>query len=140
MSDTRVAEYSLASETCSVGDSLRRDVPGSRAQLEALEPFSEEKPLASRAGCLSGETAMLTACVINASRCHVPTYRVAWRKLAILEAAETLADLRIPPGNRLEKLRGNRAGQHSIRINQQWRICFVWSDAGPEDVEIVDYH
>jgi toxin HigB-1 len=69
-----------------------------------------------------------------------PAQRVAWRKLAMLDAAETLADLRIPPGNRLEKLTGNRAGQHSIRINQQWRICFTWSDAGPEHVEIVDCH
>ena len=69
-----------------------------------------------------------------------PVQRVAWRKLAMLDAAETLTDLLIPPGNRLEKLTGDRAGQHSIRINQQWRICFVWTDAGPEDVEIVDYH
>jgi toxin HigB-1 len=66
--------------------------------------------------------------------------RVAWRKLAMLDAAEVLADLRVPPGNRLEKLTGDRAGQYSIRINRQWRICFFWSDAGPEDVEIVDYH
>lgn len=66
--------------------------------------------------------------------------RAALRKLTILDAAETLADLLVPPGNRLEKLAGDRAGQHSIRINQQWRICFFWSDAGPEDVEIVDYH
>jgi proteic killer suppression protein len=62
------------------------------------------------------------------------------RKLAILDAAEVLEDLRVPPGNRLEKLQGDRAGQYSIRINQQWRICFHWTDAGPEDVEIVDYH
>jgi toxin HigB-1 len=66
--------------------------------------------------------------------------RAAWRKLALLDAAETLGDLRISPGNRLEKLTGDRAGRYSIRINQQWRICFRWSDAGPEDVEIVDYH
>ena len=58
----------------------------------------------------------------------------------MLDAAEMLADLRVPPGNRLEKLAGDRAGQYSIRINRQWRICFSWSDAGPEDVEIVDYH
>lgn len=58
----------------------------------------------------------------------------------MLDAAETLADLRVPPGNRLEKLVGDRVGQHSIRINQQWRICFRWTDAGPEDVEITDYH
>lgn len=69
-----------------------------------------------------------------------PMQRAAWRKLAMLDAAETLADLRVPPGNRLEKLSGDRAGQYSIRVNQQWRVCFVWSDAGPEDVEIVDYH
>ena len=66
--------------------------------------------------------------------------RAAWRKLAILDAAETLADLMVPPGNRLEKLTGDRGGQYSIRINQQRRICFRWSDAGPDDVEIVDYH
>ncbi|MGH3333413.1 MAG: type II toxin-antitoxin system RelE/ParE family toxin [Nocardioidaceae bacterium] len=66
--------------------------------------------------------------------------RVALRKLAMLDAAELLEDLRIPPGNRLEALKGKRAGQHSIRINQQWRICFLWTPAGPEDVEIVDYH
>jgi toxin HigB-1 len=69
-----------------------------------------------------------------------PTQRVAWRKLAMLDAAESLGDLLVPPGNRLEKLSGNRGGQHSIRINRQWRICFRWTDAGPEDVEIVDYH
>ncbi|MGB7980209.1 MAG: type II toxin-antitoxin system RelE/ParE family toxin [Candidatus Nanopelagicales bacterium] len=66
--------------------------------------------------------------------------RVALRKLAMLDAAETLKDLRVPPGNRLEALRGDRVGQHSIRINQQWRICFTWTDAGPQDVQIVDYH
>ncbi len=66
--------------------------------------------------------------------------RVALRKLAMMDAAELLDDLQVPPGNRLEALKGDRAGQHSIRINQQWRICFVWTPAGPEDVEIVDYH
>jgi proteic killer suppression protein len=65
--------------------------------------------------------------------------RTSLRKLVILDAAETLDDLRVPPGNRLEALRGDRAGQHSIRINQQWRICFTWTPAGPEDVEIVDH-
>ena len=68
------------------------------------------------------------------------TQRVALRKLLILDAAETLDDLKVPPGNRLEKLRGDRAGQYSVRVNQQWRICFRWTTAGPEDVEIVDYH
>ena len=58
----------------------------------------------------------------------------------MLDAAEILADLRVPPGNRLEKLAGDRAGQYSIRVNQQLRICFRWTDAGPEDVEITDYH
>ncbi|WP_341917553.1 type II toxin-antitoxin system RelE/ParE family toxin [Polaromonas sp. YR568] len=66
--------------------------------------------------------------------------KVATRKLTMLGAATTLEFLRSPPGNRLELLVGNRAGQHSIRINDKWRICFVWTDKGPEDVEIVDYH
>lgn len=60
--------------------------------------------------------------------------------LSALDAAVTLEDLRFPPGNGLEALSGDRAGQHSVRINKQWRICFVWSDRGPADVEIVDYH
>lgn len=68
------------------------------------------------------------------------TQRAGLRKLLILDAADTLDDARIPPGNRLEKLRGDRAGQHSVRVNQQWGICFRWTPAGPEDVEIVDYH
>jgi len=61
-------------------------------------------------------------------------------KLAMLDAAESLQDLRIPPGNRLERLSGNREGQHSIRINDQWRLCFRWRDGDAHDVEIVDYH
>ncbi len=65
---------------------------------------------------------------------------VARRKLRQLEIAGRLDDLRVPPGNRLEALKGNRAGQHIIRINDQYRACFVWTAAGPEDVEIVDYH
>lgn len=65
---------------------------------------------------------------------------VAQRKLAMLDAAKALQDLRSPPGNRLEGLAGDRAGQHSIRINDQWRVCFVWTENGPTDVEIVDYH
>nr|WP_279672242.1 type II toxin-antitoxin system RelE/ParE family toxin [Flexivirga meconopsidis] len=67
-------------------------------------------------------------------------HRVALRKLRQVGSAESLDDLRIPPGNRLEVLKGDRAGQHSIRINDEWRICFMWTDAGPEEVEIVDYH
>jgi len=65
---------------------------------------------------------------------------VARRKLRQLEIAGRLDDLKVPPGNRLEALKGNRAGQFSIRINDQWRVCFIWNDAGAEDVEIVDYH
>ena len=65
----------------------------------------------------------------------------AIRKLSIIDAAETIDDLRVPPGNRLEALKGDREGQHSIRINDQWRICFVWDgEGGADDVEIVDYH
>ena len=65
---------------------------------------------------------------------------VAARKLQMLEDADQLQDLRSPPGNRLEALKGDKEGQHSIRINDQWRVCFVWSKAGPDQVEIVDYH
>lgn len=68
------------------------------------------------------------------------TQRIALRKLLILDAADTLGDLRVPPGNRLEKLKGDRAGSYSIRVDQQWRICFRWSPAGPEEIELVDYH
>ena len=67
-------------------------------------------------------------------------HSVALRKLRQLGYAQSLDELRIPPGNRLEALKGDRRGQHSIRINDQWRICFRWSAAGPEEVEIVDYH
>lgn len=64
----------------------------------------------------------------------------ALRKLRLINAARRVDDLRIPPGNRLEALKGDRAGQWSIRINDQWRICFRWRDGGADDVEIVDYH
>ncbi len=79
------------------------------------------------------------------ARKHVRTLgpdvqRSAYRKLLILNRAANLNDLRVPPGNRLEKLAGDRAGQHSIRINDQYRICFRWTSSGPTDVEIVDYH
>lgn len=65
---------------------------------------------------------------------------VALRKLRMLNQARVLQDMRVPPGNRLEALKGSRKGQHSIRINDQWRICFEWQDGGPHNVEIVDYH
>src|SRR5215468_2366429 len=68
------------------------------------------------------------------------TQRAALRKLLILDAAEVLDDLKVPPGNRLEKLQGDRTRQHSVRVNRQWRICCRWTTAGPEDVEIVGYH
>lgn len=74
------------------------------------------------------------------SRRFLAVAGVAVRKLAQLDAAETLEFLRAPPGNRLEALKGNRAGQHSIRVNDQFRLCFRWTKAGAEDVEIVDYH
>ena len=66
--------------------------------------------------------------------------RVALRKLRMLNRATTLNDLRVPPNNRLEKLKGDRAGQYSIRINDQWRICFIWNEGNVDDVEIADYH
>jgi proteic killer suppression protein len=65
---------------------------------------------------------------------------VALRKLRMLNQARVLGDLLVPPGNRLEALKGDRAGQMSIRVNEQWRICFTWTEGGPADVEIVDYH
>lgn len=78
------------------------------------------------------------------NRQHVPRFRsienVVRRKLAMLNNAQSLQDLRVPPGNRLEQLTGDRAGQHSIRVNDQWRICFVWRDRDAYEVEIVDYH
>jgi proteic killer suppression protein len=67
-------------------------------------------------------------------------FPVARRKLGMLDAARTLHALRVPPANRLEALKGDRKGQHSIRINDQWRVCFRWTDLGPDAVEIVDYH
>ncbi len=66
--------------------------------------------------------------------------KVAFRKLRMLHRSSTINDLRVPPGNRLEALSGSRKGQHSIRVNERWRICFVWRDGNAYDVEIVDYH
>ena len=78
----------------------------------------------------------------KAARQRLPRslWRVATRRLDALDQAEILDDLRVPPGNRLEALRGDRRGQHSIRINDQYRICFRWTESGPVDVEVVDYH
>ena len=79
-------------------------------------------------------------CRERTARLGADIQRAAQKKLRLLNAAGTLNDLRVPPGNRLEKLSGNRAGQHSIRVNDPFRICFTWTTAGPADVEIVDYH
>lgn len=78
----------------------------------------------------------------KAARRRVPRtlWTLARRKLDAVDQADELGDLRVPPGNRLEALRGDRKGQHSIRINDQYRICFRWTEAGPSDVEIADYH
>lgn len=90
-------------------------------------------------GFRDGETAKIWAG--ERSRKLPPEIQqVARRKLRMINAARTLEDLRVPPANRLEALRADRKGQHSIRINDQWRICFRWSDAGADDVEIVDHH
>jgi proteic killer suppression protein len=72
--------------------------------------------------------------------CPSHLWKVARRKLELLDSAEKLDDLRVPTANRLEALRGDRAGQHGIRVNDQYRVCFVWTDQGPIGVEIVDYH
>lgn len=73
-------------------------------------------------------------------RFPVELQRVILRKLLMLDAATELGDLKVPPGNKLEKLSGDRKGQYSIRINEQWRVCFSWHDGAAHDVEIVDYH
>ena len=66
--------------------------------------------------------------------------RATLKKLELIHAAKDVEDLRVPPGNRLERLLGDRRGQHSIRVNSQWRICFVWREGGADDVELIDYH
>ena len=66
--------------------------------------------------------------------------RRTYNKLVLINAAESINDLRVPPGNRLEKLSGNRAGQYSVRVNDQWRLCFTWTASGAGNVELVDYH
>lgn len=76
----------------------------------------------------------------SAKRFDPRIHKVANRKLHLLNAAQTLDSLRIPPGSHLEALKGDRVGQYSIRVNKQWRICFRWTNAGPEDVDITDYH
>jgi proteic killer suppression protein len=72
--------------------------------------------------------------------CPAKLWKIARRKLDRIDSVATLGELRLPPGNRLEALTGDRSGQHSIRINDQYRICFQWTEAGPAEVEIVDYH
>ncbi|MDO8690472.1 MAG: type II toxin-antitoxin system RelE/ParE family toxin [Dehalococcoidia bacterium] len=72
--------------------------------------------------------------------CPERIWRTAARKIDLLDSVVSLGDLKVPPGNKLEALSGDRKGQYSIRINDRYRICFVWADAGPEQVEIVDYH
>ena len=77
---------------------------------------------------------------LSCRRLSVDVQHIAYRKLVVIDAAESINDLRIPPGNRLEKLKGNRKGQYSIRINDKWRVCFRWSDGDAHEVEIADYH
>jgi toxin HigB-1 len=77
---------------------------------------------------------------LTSKRLSIELQRAAYRKLLIIDGAEEISDLKIPPGNRLEKLKHDREGQFSIRINEQWRICFFWKDSDAHEVEIVDYH
>jgi proteic killer suppression protein len=86
-----------------------------------------------------GETAMIWE-GLRSRRFPSDIQSVALRKLRILNSAQRLDDLRVPPANRLEALKGDRRGQHSIRVNDQWRICFIWSEGNAYQVEIVDYH
>ena len=77
---------------------------------------------------------------VRIRKLEIKLQKIAQRKLVMIDAAEAIIDLREPPGNRLEKLSGNRKGQYSIRINDQWRVCFVWRNGHAYDVQIVDYH
>ena len=110
---------------------LRRELAQAQSRLphRPLDPFEVFASTSFQALFETGKTRRWTA-----------IRSVAERKLTQLDAAATLDFLRAPPGNRLEALQGDRTGQHSIRINDQWRLCFRWTDSGPEDVEIVDYH
>ena len=120
----RVPGESVISLTCSITLAVHN---GSRYTQEMLQSFRDkdtERVWQRR----------------RSKRLDEQTHRAALRKLLILDAADRLGDLRVPPGNRLEKLKGDRAGAYSIRVNDQWRICFRWTTAGPDDVEIVDYH
>ena len=81
-----------------------------------------------------------SACLQRSRKLPPDIQSVALRKLRLINAAKKVDDLKVPPGNRLEALKGNLAGKHSIRINDQWRVVFRWTNAGPEDVEIIDYH
>jgi proteic killer suppression protein len=72
--------------------------------------------------------------------CPMALWKVAARKLDLLDSVTTLQELKIPPGNQLEPLLGDRLGQHSIRINEKYRVCFIWTELGPDQVEIIDYH
>ena len=90
-------------------------------------------------GFASKEAAKIWAGVVS-RKLPREIQQVALRKLFMLDKAQALVDLKIPPANRLEALKNDRKGQHSIRINDQWRICFVWTKNGPDAVEIVDYH
>lgn len=89
---------------------------------------------------LAGKDAELVWQRRRCPRLSMELQRAAYRKLLTLDAADDLGDLRVPPGNRLEKLSGDREGQHSVAVNQQWRVCFTWTAAGPTQVEIVEDH
>ena len=91
-------------------------------------------------GFSTADLAAIAAGRMPGRRFPADLVRVTQRKLLMLDAATRLDDLRAPPANRLEALVGDRAGQHSIRVNDQWRLCFVWTPQGPDEVEFVDYH
>lgn len=113
-------------ESEAADDSMVKDSNAMRYYLVVIVSFADKETERLSAGFRVGRFAAFEA--------------VARRKLRQLEIAGRLEDLRVPPGNRLEALKGNRKGQMSIRINDQWRVCFRWTYAGPADVEIVDYH
>ena len=128
--------------------------PSERSEWLILNDFAGRVSHFRSGPVLQSSRAALLLCMIKSFRCaetqalaqgdRVKRFAniadVTRRKLRQLEIAGRLDDLRVPPGNRLEALKGNRAGQYSIRINDQWRLCFRWTTSGAEDVEIVDYH
>jgi proteic killer suppression protein len=129
-----VPRHSVFQGETPLGPSLPRDMAFQRITIYVINVIQSYANEATR------DVYDATRSKAASKVCPPTLWGIARRKLDQLNWAEVLEDLRAPPGNRLEKLRGDRKGQHSIRINDQFRVCFEWTDRGPVDVEIVDYH